>query len=549
MEALMTRLQVDESLPIANPLVDRVVEQSQTRVEGANFDVRKHLLEYDDVLNTQREKIYQQRERIFSKGDLSEDILEMLRTEIQLRVEGTFWEDGNSADTGQAWRLLGWLAQTQPTLTFLDQQVPSYPIQLILNDILKTSPSLTKDQAIPLLLETGKHALDAEEEYILEAVERAWEDRQNRYQDQVDMRLETLDTFLEGLSFESEEVQNPQAIYNELRDLVRIRFELTPPQIKELAAGVGDDLREELTSQVEAQLRELEYKRLIGAVERLLGAPLDEEDIPLKDLDWQSIHELLLKIIRDEFKQRDEDYFTNSDEARVKKSLEGGLREISREELISTDLVKLLGVMAEGRKAAFDKKSHKRIWLRTQRLRYIFYAARLLNQMDQDQAAEDILNHLENAQMEIQKAWGLNEIERLRDVQISSLEENLKDQIQMTLGDETFQLHAGKALSNLPDNIIQKTRDELGNFSLTNVYRELFLRVISELWVEYLTEMEALRVAIGLEAYAQRDPLVQYKTKGFEMFQQLMEDMRMGVVNRMFTFQPRNIERIQAAVE
>ena len=68
MEALMTRLQVDESMPIANPLVDRVVEQSQNRVEGANFDVRKHLLEYDDVLNTQREKIYGQRDLVFKKS-------------------------------------------------------------------------------------------------------------------------------------------------------------------------------------------------------------------------------------------------------------------------------------------------------------------------------------------------------------------------------------------------------------------------------------------------------------------------------------------------
>jgi preprotein translocase subunit SecA len=77
----------------------------------------------------------------------------------------------------------------------------------------------------------------------------------------------------------------------------------------------------------------------------------------------------------------------------------------------------------------------------------------------------------------------------------------------------------------------------------------LFLRVISELWVEYLTEMEALRVAIGLEAYAQRDPLVQYKSRGFEMFQQLMADMRVGVVSRMFTFQPRNLERVQTVIE
>ena len=67
-------------------LVSRLVEQSQTRVEGANFDVRKHLLEYDDVLNTQRKRIYGQRDRIFTKDDLTEDVTEMLRTEVQRRV-------------------------------------------------------------------------------------------------------------------------------------------------------------------------------------------------------------------------------------------------------------------------------------------------------------------------------------------------------------------------------------------------------------------------------------------------------------------------------
>ena len=51
-EGLMKRLNIDESLPIESGMVGRLVEQSQERVEGANFDVRKHLLEYDDVLNT-----------------------------------------------------------------------------------------------------------------------------------------------------------------------------------------------------------------------------------------------------------------------------------------------------------------------------------------------------------------------------------------------------------------------------------------------------------------------------------------------------------------
>jgi preprotein translocase subunit SecA len=49
-DGLMQRLKVDDAVPIEAGLVTRIVEQSQTRVEGSNFDVRKHLLEYDDVL-------------------------------------------------------------------------------------------------------------------------------------------------------------------------------------------------------------------------------------------------------------------------------------------------------------------------------------------------------------------------------------------------------------------------------------------------------------------------------------------------------------------
>ena len=86
MEALMGRLKVDPSLPIESGLLGRMVEQAQERVEGNNFDVRKHLLEYDDVLNAQRNRIYAERDRSFSKEDLHEDVIELLRTELQERI-------------------------------------------------------------------------------------------------------------------------------------------------------------------------------------------------------------------------------------------------------------------------------------------------------------------------------------------------------------------------------------------------------------------------------------------------------------------------------
>jgi preprotein translocase subunit SecA len=116
-------------------------------------------------------------------------------------------------------------------------------------------------------------------------------------------------------------------------------------------------------------------------------------------------------------------------------------------------------------------------------------------------------------------------------------------------GKEAYQDVINLPIESLPQEMKTFLEDKLGASLISNIYRDLFLRVISELWVEYLTEMEALRVAIGLEAYAQRDPLVQYKSRGFEMFQQLMQDMRVGVVNRMFTFQPRDITRFQAEIE
>ena len=52
--------------------------------------------------------------------------------------------------------------------------------------------------------------------------------------------------------------------------------------------------------------------------------------------------------------------------------------------------------------------------------------------------------------------------------------------------------------------------------------------------MEYLTQMEALRTSIGLEAYGQRDPLVQYKSRAFDLFGSLFNTIRAGVVSRMF---------------
>ena len=76
-QGIMSRLGMEEGVPIEHGLVTRAIENAQKKVEGHNFDIRKHLLEYDDVLNKQREVIYNQRRDVLKGDTLKEDVLQM----------------------------------------------------------------------------------------------------------------------------------------------------------------------------------------------------------------------------------------------------------------------------------------------------------------------------------------------------------------------------------------------------------------------------------------------------------------------------------------
>jgi preprotein translocase SecA subunit len=76
-QGIMNRLGMEEGVPIEHGLVTRAIENAQKKVEAHNFDIRKHLLEYDDVMNKQREVIYNQRKEVLSGENLKEEVLEM----------------------------------------------------------------------------------------------------------------------------------------------------------------------------------------------------------------------------------------------------------------------------------------------------------------------------------------------------------------------------------------------------------------------------------------------------------------------------------------
>ncbi|MBI2906311.1 MAG: preprotein translocase subunit SecA [Chloroflexi bacterium] len=91
---------MEDDVPIEHSLVSKAIENSQTRVEGYNFDIRKHVVEYDDVMNKHREVIYAERKKILSGTDLRANILDMIHQELQ-GVVASFLQD----EHGDNWDL------------------------------------------------------------------------------------------------------------------------------------------------------------------------------------------------------------------------------------------------------------------------------------------------------------------------------------------------------------------------------------------------------------------------------------------------------------
>ena len=80
---IMDRFGLPEDQPIENKIISRSIESAQSKIEGFNFDIRKHVLEYDDVMNKQREVIYKRRREILEKYSLKDDVMDIIEEEIE----------------------------------------------------------------------------------------------------------------------------------------------------------------------------------------------------------------------------------------------------------------------------------------------------------------------------------------------------------------------------------------------------------------------------------------------------------------------------------
>ncbi|MCI9679053.1 MAG: preprotein translocase subunit SecA, partial [Oscillospiraceae bacterium] len=190
MTSLMDRLDIDEDMPIENRMLTKGIENAQTSVESRNFQSRKSTLEYDDVMNKQREIIYGQRKKVLDGMDIKDVITGMISTLISDSVNTAFGEHRHLDEEG--YRTM--MASLEGTF------FPKYSVKLTPEEISKTTAEefiqrftekametyAAKEAEISAAREAGAVAIDMRElerVVMLRVVDEYWMDHIDAMQD------------------------------------------------------------------------------------------------------------------------------------------------------------------------------------------------------------------------------------------------------------------------------------------------------------------------------------------------------------------------------
>lgn len=237
LQKMMSRLGLDDSTPIESKMVSRAVESAQKRVEGNNFDARKRILEYDEVLRKQREIIYNERNSIIDEEDSSQVVDAMLRSTLQRSINYYI----NTADDEPEY---------QPFIDYI-------------NDIFLQEGDITEDDI------KGKDAEDIFE-VVWAKIEAAYqsqkdilEEQMNEFERMILLRsidshwtdhIDTMDQLRQGIHLRSYAQQNPLRDYqnegHELFDLMMQNIEEdTCKFILKSVVQVEDNIEREKTTE------------------------------------------------------------------------------------------------------------------------------------------------------------------------------------------------------------------------------------------------------------------------------------------------------------
>lgn len=175
MKAIMERLNAPDDVPLENKMLSNIIESSQQKVESRNFAIRKNVLQYDDVMNRQREIIYAQRDQVLNGEDIKDQIIKMIEQTIESTVK-SFCQEDVSHDTWNIESLrdyyLGWLIDENDMKYSAEELEELEQIDLI-NDLKAKADELYKENEQILPEETMR---EMERVYLLKNVDTYWMD-------------------------------------------------------------------------------------------------------------------------------------------------------------------------------------------------------------------------------------------------------------------------------------------------------------------------------------------------------------------------------------
>jgi preprotein translocase subunit SecA len=121
---------------------------------------------------------------------------------------------------------------------------------------------------------------------------------------------------------------------------------------------------------------------------------------------------------------------------------------------------------------------------------------------------------------------------------VGELDETVYSDLSWHLGAQTAADWVSTSFQDLDQEKQTLVAAYLGRRIMARIEQRVLLHTISRLWIDYLTDIEDLRRGIGLEAYGQRDPLIEYKRRAFELFAELGDNIRRTVVRSLFQQAP-----------
>ena len=334
-KGLMERLGIEDDIPIEHGLVNKTIEAAQTRVEGHNFDIRKHLLEYDDVLSRQRELVYDQRGRIMTSSDLSSDLQEMVENEIDERLAEA------SSEPGREWEL--WSSMDSYFLPLLlPRRDEPFPPPFSLSANWRCFPPFTIGFLAERMQDSspeswGKEILDlhrrAAGEYRDYLLERVISEPLRKEEEEYQEKLEKFTEFLEQKIDDYRELAEERGRAIRARDLLQhlqrtfpLPLEVRHQELRDLEL---DEITERLLAALDRSYNQRACDSLIQNIQARTPATLKLENVRPADLDGKDVEELLAQAMANAYDEQAEAALT-----KIAEGVRGKKRQRTRDDLI-----------------------------------------------------------------------------------------------------------------------------------------------------------------------------------------------------------------------